>query len=216
MSNIQKRKRSVKRPMSTVSLVTYYALSKNPFDSCDWYEWYALQAIGISLVNCMLFWPAQVAPKNAQWPRGGLQLINNWHWRPWKIDKADCMNPLARMVRLYPERQRNQSTYLLVLPCDFMRQLGATIVLLLNLTNFIIKQINFPALEKKKTLHTLSASTKASHTGTPTSREISQFEPELSLVKQSKPYVNCFGKVLKPKSTDRLFIYNFNYFWRGG
>lgn len=150
MSNIQKRKRSVKRPMSTVSLVTYYALSKNPFDSCDWYEWYALQAIGISLVNCMLFWPAQVAPKNAQWPRGGLQLINNWHWRPWKIDKADCTIPLARMVRLYPERQRNQSTYLLVLPCDFMRQLGATIVLLLNLTNFIIKQINFPALEKKK------------------------------------------------------------------
>ena len=35
-------------------------------------------------------------------------------------------------------------------------------------------------------------------------------------MKQSKPYVNCFGKVLKPKSTDRLFIYNFNYFWREG
>ena len=65
-----------------------YALSKNHFDSYDWYEWQALQSIGISLVNLLL--AAQVAPTSAQWPEGRLQLINNWNWKPRKINMASA------------------------------------------------------------------------------------------------------------------------------
>ena len=36
-------------------------------------------------------------------------------------------------------------------------------------------------------------------------------------MKQRKPYGNCFEKVLKPKSTDRPFMYNLIvFFWGGG
>lgn len=86
-------------------------------------------------------------------------------------DRYGGLLPLVRMVRAIIPVTKSQSIHLLALPCDFMRQLRATIVLLLNLPNFITKQINFPTFEKLKSPYLISLHKSFTHRDTNFTRD---------------------------------------------
>ena len=86
-------------------------------------------------------------------------------------DRYSGLLSLVRMVRAIIPATKSQSIHLLALPCDFMRQLRATIVLLLNLANFITKQINFPSFEKLKSPYLISLHKSFTHRDTNFTRD---------------------------------------------